>query len=270
MNFNDINISTLILAKYTEKKSYRRDYSDQPRPFHSIAVMLDGTGELLYGNSVVRLSPGDVFYIPQGSTYRSNWETCADASQIVYYSMHFSFEKPPKNFYNNTYHIQKFSVDDLFALIKKYERLRQILLSPAENNFFAASLLFDILATVVPKMNMCANAGQHRSIEPALNYIRANLSGSVSVKRLAAMCFLSESRFFTLFKRQIAISPIQYKNSLLLEKAAQYVLIYPDKSVEEIADELNFSSSVYFIRQFRKHIGMTPYQYRQKQLSPKL
>ena len=95
MNFSDINISTLILSKYTDKKNYHRDYSKLPRPFHSIAIMLNGTGTLVYENLVIRLVPGDVFYIPQGSTYSSFWETDETSPHISYFSMHFSFEKPP-------------------------------------------------------------------------------------------------------------------------------------------------------------------------------
>ncbi len=270
MDFADINISTLIVSKYTDKKNYHRDYAKQPRPFHSIAIMLHGTGTLLYENIVIRLSPGDVFYIPQGSTYSSNWEIDETAPYISYFTMHFSFEKPLKDFYNTTYPIQKFFVDDLTFLRKKYEQLQQNLLLPSENNFSSAALFFEILATVLPKMKKTANKYFNKKIEPALQYIRKNLNKSVCIKHLSALCFLSESRFFTLFKQQIGISPIQYRNNLLLEQAAQYILIYPGKTIEEIADEFNFSSSVYFIRQFKKHIGMTPYQYKQKMLNPKL
>lgn len=66
MNFSDINISTLILSKYTDKKNYHRDYSKLPRPFHSIAIMLNGTGTLVYENLVIRLVPRRCFLHPAG------------------------------------------------------------------------------------------------------------------------------------------------------------------------------------------------------------
>ena len=254
---------------YGQKKLSQRLFKTAP-PFHSIAIMLNGTGTLVYENLVIRLFPGDVFYIPQGSTYSSFWETDETSSNISYFSMHFSFEKPPENFYNTTYPMQKFIVDDLPFLIGKYDRLQENLLLPAENNFSSAALFFEILATVLPKMNMAANNQMNKKIEPALQYIRTNPNKPVSVKHLSALCFLSESRFFTLFRQQVGVSPIQYRNNLLLEQAAQYILIYPSKSIEEVADFFNFSSSVYFIRQFKKHIGMTPYQYKQKMLDQKL
>ena len=150
---------------------------------------------------------GDVFYIPQGSTYSSFWETDETSPHISYFSMHFSFEKPPENFYNTTYPMQKFFVDDLPFLIGKYERLQENLLLPAENNFSSAALFFEILATVLPKMNMTANNQMNKKIEPALQYIRTNPNKPVSVKHLSALCFLSESRFFTLFRQQVGVSP---------------------------------------------------------------
>ena len=75
--------------------------------------------------------------------------------------------------------MQKFFVDDLPFLMGKYERLQENLLLPAENNFSSAALFFEILATVLPKMNMAANNQMNKKIEPALQYygqIRTNPS----------------------------------------------------------------------------------------------
>ena len=119
-------------------------------------------------------------------------------------------------------------------------------------------------------MKISPDNNNSQKIAPALEYLHTNFNQPVSIKQLATLCYLSESRFFALFKKQLGMSPIQYKNQLKINRAAQYILIYPYKSIEEIADEFDFSSPVFFIRQFKKYFGITPLQYKNKKLQPLL
>lgn len=270
MELKDIGISTLIVNKYIDEHNYNRNYSKAPRPFHSFAIMLKGTGMLFCKNRKIPLVPGDVFYIPQGSTYSSSWETENKNSYIAYFSMHFAFEKPLKEFYDNSYPLQKFAVENVVDLIEKYENLRQNLLLAPKSNYFSVSLFFEILAKLLPLMKISPDNNNSQKIAPALEYLHTNFNQPVSIKQLATLCYLSESRFFALFKKQLGMSPIQYKNQLKINRAAQYILIYPYKSIEEIADEFDFSSPVFFIRQFKKYFGITPLQYKNKKLQPLL
>lgn len=58
-----------------------------------------------------------------------------------------------------------------------------------------------------------------------------------------------------------------YIHRKLLEEAER-LLVYTTLTVSEIAQQLHFDSSSYFIRFFRKQTGMTPRQYREKGKSP--
>lgn len=267
MEFKDIDITTLIVNKYIDDHNYNCNYNNAPRPFHSIAIMLNGTATLFYNKTAIPLAPGDVFYIPQGSTYASTWKLDRRNSHISYFSMHFSFEKQLKDLYLNSHPLQKFAVENVVDLIEKYERLQRNLLLAPQNNYYSVSVFFEILASILPKMTAASGSSFVRKIEPALKFLQTNLNQPVSIKQLASLCYLSESRFFTLFKKQTGMSPIQYKNQLKMKRAAQYILIYPYKSIEEIANDFDFSSPVFFIRQFKKYFGITPLQYKNKMLN---
>ena len=267
MEFKDIDITTLIVNKYIDDHNYSRNYNNAPRPFHSIAIMLKGSGTLIYNKTAISLTPGDVFYIPQGSTYASAWKLDNRNSHISYFSMHFAFEKQLNDFYHNSHPLQKFTVENVVDLIEKYERLQRNLLLAPQSNYYSVSIFFEILASILPKMTAASGSSFVQKIEPALKYLQINFNQPVSIKLLASLCYLSESRFFTLFKKQTGMSPIQYKNQLKMKRAAQYILIYPYKSIEEIANDFNFSSPVFFIRQFKKYFGITPLQYKNKMLN---
>ena len=47
-------------------------------------------------------------------------------------------------------------------------------------------------------------------------------------------------------------------------KRAKFVLVHTDKPVLRIAAELDFTPLNYFSRQFKKHIGVTPSEYRRE------
>lgn len=208
-------------------------------------------------------------YYHYWTRHRTDWQNHWQLPHFeqMYFAVHFLFVVQLKDLYLNSHPLQKFAVENVVDLIEKYERLQQNLLLAPQSNYYSVSVFFEILASILPKMTAVSGSSFVQKIEPALNFLQTNLNQPVSIKHLASLCYLSESRFFTLFKKQTGMSPIQYKNQLKMKRAAQYILIYPYKSIEEIANDFNFSSPVFFIRQFKKHFGITPLQYKNKMLN---
>lgn len=94
-------------------------------------------------------------------------------------------------------------------------------------------------------------------IHESLAYIKANLSGKLSIQELAAMSYLSTNRYSTVFKELLGISPQQYIIHLKLQKAIQY-MHYTNMSVGEIAVSLGFGDQLYFSRLFKKYMHLSP------------
>jgi methylphosphotriester-DNA--protein-cysteine methyltransferase len=62
----------------------------------------------------------------------------------------------------------------------------------------------------------------------------------------------------------VLIRETRYKElRLKMERACEY-LDHSDYSIEQISDRLGFDSKSYFIRTFRREIGMLPTAYRHK------
>ena len=66
---------------------------------------------------------------------------------------------------------------------------------------------------------------------------------------------------YGVFKKACNTTPIEKKQEIFCERAAE-LLITTDLSVEQISEMLNFSSSSYFRKIFKKHTGKTPLQIR--------
>ena len=110
----------------------------------------------------------------------------------------------------------------------------------AKNNLELMAALYAILATLYPKMKK-EQALINSAITPAIDYIENHFKESISIKALTDLCNLSESHFFALFKKQTGLSPTHYKHNLLVQNAID-MLTTSDKTIEEISEELNFSS----------------------------
>lgn len=102
-----------------------------------------------------------------------------------------------------------------------------------------------------------------KKLIPATDYINEHLTDDIDFKYLATLCYMSTSQFYALFKKEYGITPLEYKNKLILNRAFS-MLKYDDISVKEIASVLGFLSDGYFCRFFKKHTGKTPKEYKNK------
>jgi AraC-like DNA-binding protein len=105
--------------------------------------------------------------------------------------------------------------------------------------------------------------GYVANVTNLINYVRDNYRSSLSMDDLTCISGLSESHILRLFKQYLSCSPFQYISRLRLS-AATDALIQTDRTITEIALDLGFNDSNYFTRSFRKHLGLSPREYRNK------
>lgn len=96
---------------------------------------------------------------------------------------------------------------------------------------------------------------------PAIRWIEANLSETLSNASLAGLCCLSEDYFIRRFRECVGQSPAKYIQEWRVTRAAQE-LLFTTHSIEQIAEETGFGSRFYFTRVFARQTGVTPAAYR--------
>ena len=84
-----------------------------------------------------------------------------------------------------------------------------------------------------------------------------------TVKEMAERVFLSESRFYTLYRACFGISPVADLINARMN-SAKNMLAFTRLGVEEIACRLGYQNVTHFIRQFRDCVGMSPSRYRKE------
>jgi AraC-like DNA-binding protein len=102
----------------------------------------------------------------------------------------------------------------------------------------------------------------------ARNYIVENHDRDLSIAHVAAYVFLSQGYFTRAFRDETGISPMSFLMQVRVDHACK-LLERQDIKVSGIARQVGFSSPQRFNAAFRKHMGMTPMQYRRTILEQK-
>ena len=128
----------------------------------------------------------------------------------------------------------------------------------------AALLLLWLVTAAGRARKEAALFGQNSTaaeIERAKVYFREHFREPVNVERYAEANGMSASWFFRRFKEDTGASPLQYILGLRL-KNAQTLLELTDCSVGEVAAAVGYDNALYFSRLFRRHLGLSPREYR--------
>lgn len=98
-----------------------------------------------------------------------------------------------------------------------------------------------------------------------IKYIRNNISRPLSINELAGQACLSRAQFFRAFQREMGETPVQFINRERIRNA-KHKLISESLSVSTACYEAGFSSLNYFCRVFKQFEGMSPGEWKEKQI----
>lgn len=99
------------------------------------------------------------------------------------------------------------------------------------------------------------------SIKTALTYMKEHYQEKIYISDLAGEVNLNEQYFCRLFKKALGHSPMEYLNEYRI-KQSRRLLEETGLSVTDICLECGFNNLGNFLREFRRHTGTTPLQYR--------
>ncbi|MDY3929987.1 MAG: AraC family transcriptional regulator [Clostridia bacterium] len=100
-----------------------------------------------------------------------------------------------------------------------------------------------------------------KRMQLALDFIAENYGDDIKASEVADICNLSYSYFSRIFKQYMKKSFTEYLNYIRITNAEKQ-LISGNKPITEIAVECGFTTSSYFIQQFKRVKGMSPKQFR--------
>jgi two-component system response regulator YesN len=100
-------------------------------------------------------------------------------------------------------------------------------------------------------------------IKKAVQYINDNYNKKISLEDIAGHVGISKYYFSVLFKKERDITFSNYLNTVRIEKAKQ-LLKNPQTTINDVVYEVGFNDPQYFSKTFKKYVGLTVTEYRNK------
>ena len=114
-------------------------------------------------------------------------------------------------------------------------------------------------------LNIASNINDHsfKKLQKIFDYVDKNYMNDISAESVASICNMSYSYFSRFFKSTVGKAFSNYLNYVRITEAEK-LLLSTSLNITEIAMEIGFTSSSYFIKQFKDYKNISPKQYKQK------
>jgi two-component system response regulator YesN len=151
------------------------------------------------------------------------------------------------------------SLEQLIGEDVLYEQIRGI-----QNVEECRKFLKDCMDIILHFHNGKKTKQGNKAVNGALSYINQNFCDpNLSLKTAAAVVYSNESYLSRVFKKEVGLSLIEYVMKKRIEESI-LLLNTTDLKVYEIAEKVGFRDSHYFSICFKKHVGVTVKEFKQR------
>lgn len=117
---------------------------------------------------------------------------------------------------------------------------------------------FEIIEKNCRKENLCV-------CKEVLEYIHSHYMEQISLKQVADKFFVNAAYLGRIFQKTTGVSFNKYVNRMRISEAKK-LLLQTDKLIYEIADQVGFTESSYFIVKFTQEVGKSPTEFRNEHM----
>ena len=246
MYVSELSTSTHTFNKY----HFCRGNSNKRKS--RLGVILSGKGTYIYLNKRLKVSEGDVVFIPENVYCYSEWYGSPEI-KVVYlsYFMHYETFK---------YEPQVLDMDD--ASKSNILQISGLLRSGGDDILEAYSMFYGLLKTVI-NITKPSDVVFDKTLRTAIEYITDNWDKKLSVADLAKKCCVSESTVYHIFQRELGQTPISFLNSIRINIAIEH-LEKNSYSIATVSRLVGFNSENHFRKVFFDFTGTTPLKFRKR------
>ena len=220
------------------------------RPKNGFLYVTKGTCEFEIGSEHIVLSEGGVMYLPQGCTHTMT----VTSETIEFYRIDFNLTVDGEFTF--------FSENPIKLTDVASPKLHEAAIALTEATALGGNriLRMEKLCAIIGALCHTPSPTRMKKLAAAVHYLDNHFAESVNCRHLAALCFLSTAQFYNLFHTHFGLTPLEYRDRLLLRRA-KAMLTGSDVTVAETASALGFKSAAYFSRFFKKQTGISPSAY---------
>lgn len=123
--------------------------------------------------------------------------------------------------------------------------------------------LVEILFSYFVKHSRPRAVMRNDRVASLMKYVHEHIEEALSTEILAQEACVTACHLIRMFRTALGITPLRYIMQCKVQYA-QTLLLRTELSVKEVGEAVGFKDVSYFIRLFRRQIGVTPHEYREK------
>ena len=253
--FAEINEKGENSSFFTEEHLHRH---------HEIYFLIKGDIKYFVNNEILCIYENDTAFIKGGYIHRTSYNSGKYSKRLlVSFSSEFIGENyldlvnelGNKKLFEST---KENGIDKiLMKIYTEYTSKKPHYLKQCKN--LLRELLIVMYRLQTQELSQALSENE-KLIQSAAKYISSHLSEDITLSFLAQKFAMSDSHFSRTFKQYTGLGVSKYIKLCRLKKAEE-LLVAGGFSVTQIALKCGFNNSNYFISEFKKHQGITPFKY---------
>ena len=260
--FNITYLSSTSADKSSEKLS-KYICTKGMRPFSRLFYIISGETFFTFTNKAkeeitVHAKKHDIVFLPDDIEYTSYWKNIDD---MDYVSVKFLLK--------GTRNEQILVNEEICIIAKDTDELLLPYFTEINTQWSngllgyklkCKSLIFNLIEQIATENIRRESREVPNSVYKGIVYIENHYLEDISVYKLAKMSNMCETNFRKIFKAQINMSPIEYKNYLRIKKAAE-LMKTGSYTATEAAHAVSIDDIYYFSKLFKRQYGISPRKY---------
>lgn len=233
--------------------------------FHNFMFIISGNGTRITDGIKHPMLPGTLIYHSPGQSF--GYTTCkSDLIHCCGVNFHLTSACFDDGVWTYTKVNQlpfdtEMKIPNNELLIKSLSNLA-LVWTEAKNNsqLKCHSIFLNILYELSRQLTQQqSNSGLLYKLENVTSYIHKHYNKNIPLKYLAELVDFNPNYFSSVFKKYTDLTPVQYINSVRIEKACEYLSV--GYSVKETAAKVGYNDCFYFSKTFKKLKGISPSEY---------
>ena len=280
-NISGLSDFQFVVKNFVHERSENFSDIHAHRDFFELVVVKSGSGTHWTEKKSENLSAGDIFLIPPGvehnypiakslSIYNVLFsdgffqQFRDDLSAFANYQLYFNLSSTANSGAVEIMHLDRNSFAELIKLLEETVDEQKTPGPGSQTAVLCNALKIMLLLCRHAKSRTSDElSGAVFSISRLLAEMENTLDEKWNLEKMAKKCCLSVSSFRQQFKHFTGVSPAAWLLEARIRKA-QTLLKTSDLSVSEISAICGFSDSNYFARQYKKHLSLSPREYRKE------
>jgi len=249
---NDIKLNIFRYGRAIVENTWHGNVTNSV--FSRLYFVKSGSFYITKDGKKTLLTEGNWYLVPNGFSYDFG---CDCATEHLFFHFNMSGFAETDIFKN-----QK-NILVLSTLADKAEQLDYLIDSSSTTDaLYTKNILFEIVIGIIKKYEINIEQGNYSPcVIKAVDFIRSNLSETLTIRKIAQSIFVSESSLTKHFRRELGTSVNKYIDESILVRSAQ-LITETTLSVREISEAFGFCDQFYFSRKFKARFGQSPLGYK--------